>query len=106
MDFSDQEAQERFLAAAALRQGHKRLGGRVLSRIKTEQEIKEVGALHAATKRILQSMKIKLSRKQKKAVIFELTQNVCLSTAKKLVGGADRTLRKWRALTQGDIDDM
>jgi hypothetical protein len=106
VDFSDQEAQARFLSALSLKHGIKKLGGRVASRIRTEQEIKEVGALHAATKKILQSKKISLSRKQKKAVRFELVQNVSFATAKGLVGGADRTLRKWRGLTQTDVDDM
>ena len=106
MDFSDQEAQARFLAAVSLKHGIKKLGGRVASRIRTDQEIIEVGALHAATKKILQSKIINLSRKQKKAIKFELVQNVSFSTAKELVGGADRTLRKWRALSQSDVDDM
>ena len=106
MDFSDQEAQARFLAAASLKHGKKKLGGPVLSSTRTSQEIKEVAALHAATKNMFESKKINLSRKQKKAIRFELVQNVSFTAAKELVGGADRTLRGWRALKQSDVDDM
>ena len=77
-----------------------------MSTIRTEQEIKEVAALHVATKNIFESKKIKLSRKQKKAIRFELVRNVSFKAAKQLVGGADRTLRGWRALKQSDVDDM
>ena len=77
-----------------------------MSTIRTEQEIKEVAALHVATKNIFESKKIKLSRKQKKAIRVELVRNVSFKAAKQLVGGADRTLRGWRALKQSDVDDM
>lgn len=55
-----------------------------MSTIRTEQEIKEVAALHVATKTIFESKKINLSRKQKKAIRFELVQNVSFKAANSL----------------------
>jgi hypothetical protein len=106
VDFSNQEAQARVIAASTLKTGRKRLHGRILDSLKTEKEIKEMAAIHAATKQILRDKKINLSRKQKKAISFELTKGVSFETAKELVGGSDRTIRKLRALSQADIDEL
>ena len=106
VDFSDQEAQARLVAAATLKTGRKRLHGRIVDSLKTEEEILEMAAIHAATKGILRNKKINLTRRQKKAMKFELTRQVSFSTAKELVGGADRTIRRIRALTQDDIDEL
>ena len=106
VDFSDQEAQARLVATATLKTGRKRLHGRIMDSLKTEKEIKEMAAIHAATKEILRNKKINLTRNQRKAIAFELTREVSFATAKELVGGADRTIRKLRALTQEEIDEL
>ena len=71
VDFSDQDAQARFLAAVSLKHGQKKLGGKVASRIRTEQEIKDVQAAGEATRKLFQSKKINLTRKQKRAIKLE-----------------------------------
>ena len=80
--------------------------GRIVDSLKTEKEIKEMASIHAATREILRSKKINLNRNQKKAIRFELTREVSFSTAKELVGGAYRTIRRIRALTQDDVDEL
>ena len=83
VDFSDQEAQARLVAAARLKTGRKLLHGQIMDSLKTEKEIKEMAAIHAATKEILRNKSIKLTRKQKKAIKFHLTRDVGFDTRRR-----------------------
>jgi hypothetical protein len=108
VDFADPEAQARLVAVLELKTGKKRLGGPIVNNFKTAQGIQEMAAIHAATKAILQNKnkKTKLSRPQKLAFKKALVRDVSFSTAKALVGCADRTMRTLRKLTQADVDEL